>query len=137
MQLKKLWIASTLLLAGAAGLPAQAPPPPSPVTGVLAISKTPPGVSGEDLMKVFPEEVRATVRLYLQGKIKQWYSRPDRSGVIFILDCKDAPEARALLDELPFGKAKLLDFDLIPLSPLAPLGMLLGDAPAVRSKSAQ
>jgi hypothetical protein len=132
MQLKRFWIVSALWLAAAASLPAQSPPPPSPVTGVLAISKLPPGVAREDLMKTFPEEVRATVRMYLQGKIKQWYSRSDRSGVIFILDCKDAAEARALLDELPFGKAKLLDFDLIPISPLAPLGMLLGDPPAAR-----
>ena len=132
MRNKRLWMVSALCLAGAVCLPAQTPPPPSPVTGVLAISKMPPGVAREDLMKIFPEEVKATVRLYLQGKIKQWYSRQDRSGVIFILDCKDAVEARALLDELPFGKAKLLDFDLIPLSPLAPLGLLLGDAPAAR-----
>jgi len=127
MKPKRLWILSALCLAAAVCLPAQAPPPPSPVTGVLAISKLPPGVSRDDLMKIFPEEIRATVRLYLQGKIKQWYSRSDRSGVIFILDAKDAAEARALLDGLPFGKAKLLDFDLIPLSPLAPLGMLLSD----------
>jgi hypothetical protein len=131
-----LWMISALWLAGAACLPAQSTPPPLPVTGVLAISKMPPGVAREDLMKIFPDEVRATVRLYLQGKITHWYSRPDRSGVIFILDCKDAVEARALLDELPFGKAKLLDFDLIPVSPLAPLGLLLGDPPGAR-KSAQ
>ena len=135
MKHTRIWMLSALWLAGAACLPAQAPPPPSPVTGVLAISKMPPGVAREDLMKIFPEEVRATLRLYLQGKIKQWYSRQDRSGVIFILDCKDAVEARALLDELPFGKAKLLDFDLIPLSPLAPLGMLLGDPPAARKST--
>ncbi len=127
MKLKRLWMLSALCLAAAASLPAQAPPPASPVTGVLAISKLPPGVSRDDLMKIFPEEIRATVRLYLRGKIKQWYSRSDRSGVIFILGAKDAAEARALLDGLPFGKAKLLDFDLIPLSPLAPLGMLLSD----------
>jgi hypothetical protein len=95
---------------------------------VLAISKLPPGVAREDLMKIFPDEIRATVRLYLQGKITQWYSRSDRTGVIFILHCKDAVEARALLDELPFGKAKLLDFDLIKSRWLR--WVLLGDAPA-------
>jgi len=130
-----VWIISALWLAATVSLRAQAPPP-SPVTGIMAISKTPPGVTPDDMMKVFPDEVKATVRLYLQGKIKQWYSRSDRSGVIFIMDCKDIAEARALLEELPFGKAKLLEFDFIPLSPLAPLGMLLGDAPAAR-KSAQ
>ena len=136
MKNQRFWIVAALWLAAAAALPAQAPPPPSPVTGVLAISKMPPGVAREDLMKIFPEEVKATVRLYLQGKITNWYSRSDRSGVIFILNCKDAAEARALLDELPFGKAKLLDFDLIPISPLAPLGILLGDPPGAR-KTAQ
>ena len=42
-----------------------------------------------------PDEVRATLKLYLDGKIQQWYSRSDGRGVIFILNCTTAAEAKA------------------------------------------
>jgi len=31
-------------------------------------------------MNVMPAEIRATVKLYLDGKIRQWYSRGDGRG---------------------------------------------------------
>ena len=34
-------------------------------------------------------------------------------------------EARALLATLPFGQAKLMEFDLMKLGPLSPLHLLL------------
>ena len=36
-----------------------------------------------------------------------------------------AEEAAALLDALPFGQAELMDFTLIPIGPLTPLGRLI------------
>jgi hypothetical protein len=76
-------------------------------------------------MKVMPDEVRATLKLYLDGKIQQWYSRSDGRGVIFILNCTTAAEAKAITDGLPLSKANLATFEYTPLSPLAPLRMLL------------
>lgn len=81
-------------------------------------------------MKVMPEEVRATVRLYLDGKIQQWYGRGDGKGVVFILDVKQVSEAESLMSELPLAKAKFVDDEYMPIGPLTPLGMLLGTAPA-------
>ena len=124
----RLWISTFLLAAAPLALP-QTPPSPPPGIRILAISKTSPGATREKIVPIMPEEVRATVRLYLQGKIQEWYSRADGTGVIFLLDCKDAAEASSLLEELPLGKAKLLEFDLIPVSPLAPLRFLLGETP--------
>ena len=89
-----------------------------------------PGITRDQIMKVMPAEVRATVRLYLDGKIQQWYSRGDGKGVIFILDIKQVSEAQALLNELPLAKAKLVDDEYMPIGPLTPLGMLLGTAAA-------
>jgi hypothetical protein len=37
-------------------------------------------------------------------------------------------EARALLETLPFGQAKLMEFDLIELGPLSPLHLLLSSS---------
>jgi len=45
-------------------------------------------------MKIMPAEIRATVPLYLDGKIQQWFTRGDGRGVIFLLNCKDVAEAR-------------------------------------------
>ena len=83
------------------------------------------GVLRDELLKVMPEEVRATVKLYLDGKIDQWYSRTDGKGVVFFITRKDADEAKALMDELPLAKNGLVDFTYTPLSPLTPLRSLL------------
>ena len=53
-----------------------------------------------------------------------WYVRKDAPGVVFIIDERDVAEARAPLDALPLVKAGLMEFQLIPLGPLASLGLL-------------
>jgi hypothetical protein len=108
---------------------AQAPdPPPTPrVTGVLVMLTAKPGVARQQILKIMPNEVRATVRLYLDGRIRQWYSRGDGRGVVFILDCKDTAEAKTLMESLPLAAEHLVDYEYIPIGPLMPLGALLGD----------
>jgi hypothetical protein len=108
----------------------QSTPPQPKITGVLTILTPKPGVTVEQVMKIMPAEIRATVPLYLDGKIQQWYMRGDGRGVIFILNCKDEAEARALLESLPLSQANLVDGQFIPVGPLLPLGMLLRDSPA-------
>jgi hypothetical protein len=76
-----------------------------------------------------PAEIRATVPLYLDGKIRQWYTRGDGLGVIFLLNCKDVAEARALTENLPLSKQNLVDEQFIPVGPLLPLAILLSDSP--------
>jgi hypothetical protein len=55
--------------------------------------------------------------------------RGDGRGVIFILNCKDVAEARALIESLPLSQANLVDEQFIPVGPLLPLGLLLRDSP--------
>ena len=98
-------------------------------TGVLVLITAKPGVTQEQVMKVMPAEIRATVRLYLEGTIRQWYSRGDGKGVVFILDRKDVAEAHAVMDALPLSKENLMDHEFIPVGPLMPLGALLGGTP--------
>ena len=64
------------------------------------------GVTREQVMAVMPAEIRQTVQLYLNGKIREWYSRGDGRGVIFLLDAKDVAEAEAMMDGLATGQAK-------------------------------
>src|SRR5215468_1104406 len=107
----------------------QSTPPQPKITGVLTILSPKPGVTVEQVMKVMPAEIRATVPLYLDGKIQQWFTRGDGKGVIFILNCKDEAEARALIKDLPLSKENLVDEQFIPIGPLLPLGILLRDSP--------
>lgn len=71
--------------------------------------------------------VRATVTLYLEGKIRQWYSRGDGRGVILFLDAKTVDEAHAIIDTMPLSKENLMDHEYVPVGPLLPLGSLVGN----------
>ena len=57
----------------------QSTPPQPKITGVLTILSPKPGVTVEQVMKIMPAEIRATVPLYLDGKIQQWFTRGDRT----------------------------------------------------------
>jgi hypothetical protein len=103
-----------------------------PTTRVLAIGHLVVGVTPDKIMPVMPQEVRDTVRLYLAGKLDQWFVRRDQRGVVFLLNVGNVAEARELLEKLPLGQAKLMEFDLIPLGPLTPLSLLLQEPPAAK-----
>jgi len=109
--------------------PSQPPRHEPKTTGVLVLITVKPEVPREQVMKIMPAEIRATVRLYLNGTIRQWYSRGDGKGVVFVLDCKDVAEAHAVMDGLPLSAENLMDHQFIPIAPLVPLGTLLGGAP--------
>ena len=107
--------------------------PPStgstPTTRILAIGTVTPGADPARVRAILPTEVRATVQLYLDGKIDQWYSLQGRPGVAFILNVTDPAAARDMLERLPLGQAHLMSFELLPLAPLNPLRQLPGMTP--------
>ena len=105
---------------------AQQPPTP-PITGVFVILTSKQGVNRDQIMAVLPAEIRATAQLYLDGKIRQWYSRGDGRGVIFLLNTTDIAEAHTIMDGLPLGKTNLMDHEYIPVGPLVPLRLLLAN----------
>ena len=127
-----LQLFSAFALAGASAFAASAQAPSTitagPTTRVLAIGRITSGSTREKIMPVMPQEVRDTVRLYLAGKLDQWFVRRDQNGVVFLLNVSSVDEARALLEKLPLGQEKLMEFDLIPLGPLTPLGLLLQES---------
>jgi hypothetical protein len=88
------------------------------------------GVTRQQIMNIMPEEVGATVKLYLDGKIRQWYSRGDGKGVILFIDAKTVDEAHAVIDAMPLSKENLMDHEYIPVGPLMPLAALIGGGPA-------
>jgi len=104
---------------------------PSPrTTEVMVILTARQGLSRQQIMSIMPAEIRATVKLYLDGKIRQWYSRGDGRGVVIFLDVKTVDEAHAIMDTLPLSKESLMDHEYIPVGPLLPLAGLIGGVPA-------
>jgi len=84
-----------------------------------------PGVTRQQIMNIMPAEIRATVKLYLDGKIRQWYSRGDGRGAIFLIDAKTVEEAHAVVDTMPLSEENLVDHEFIPVGPLMPLTALI------------
>ena len=137
--MKTLQHVSTLALSGliplmsANPVPAQPPAPPK-TTDVLVLMTLKAGVPREEFAKVLPSEVRATVRLYLDGKLRQWFQRSDGKGVVFILPATTVAEAEAVMESLPLAQAHLVDHEYVALSPLGPLATLLGPTPDKRAQ---
>src|SRR6476619_3609975 len=109
----------------ASGVPSAAIPK---TTEVLVILTTRQGVTPQQIMAVIPDEIQATVKLYFDGKIRQWYSRGDGKGVVFMVDAKTEDEARAIVKTLPLAKEHLMDHQYIPVGPLMPLRALNPEA---------
>jgi hypothetical protein len=96
-------------------------------TKVLAIGTWTAKATPETRPGIMPSEARDTLRLQLAGKIDQWFAKTDGSGAVFLMNVTDPAEAHKLLEELPLGQAKMMTFELIPIGPLWPLGLLLSE----------
>jgi hypothetical protein len=127
-----LSLSSLVLSAGLQMQPQTAAAPAvasAPVAEVMAITTIKAGIALPDLMKLVQEEVRGAVQLYLDGKIDQWYSRSDGKGVVLLLRCKTADEAKALLADLPLVKGGYLEVEYIPVGPFSGLRILTRPQP--------
>ena len=102
----------------------------STITGVFALLKAKPGVTRDQIMAIMPAEIRATVQLYLEGKIREWYAREDGKGAVFLLNTEDVAEASSIMESLPLARENMLDHEYIPVSPLMPLRLLIGSQSA-------
>ena len=110
-------------------VPPGIPGAPIPKTTAVLVIETPKqGVTAQQIMAVMPAEIRATVQMYLDGKIRQWYSRADGRGVVFLVEAKTEEDARALMETLPLAKQQYMNHEYIPVGPLMPLRALMGPA---------
>src|SRR5215813_12407628 len=124
------FVMSALALASGAQSQSPSAQPPSGalspnVTEVMVILTAKAGVTRQQIMNIMPAEIRATVKLYLDGTIRQWYSRGDGRGVVFLIDAKTVEEAHAAIDAMPLSKENLVDHEYIPVGPLVPLTALI------------
>lgn len=92
---------------------------------VLAIGSLVNELTPAQRDEIMPREVPATLKLYLDGKIEQHWFRQDKPSVVFLMNSASVEDAQATLDTLPLTANGLMTFELIPVGPLAPLGMLI------------
>ena len=85
-------------------------------TEVMVILTAKQGVTRQQITAIMPSEIR------------QWYSRGDGNGTVFLIDAKTEDEARAVMETLPLSKEHLVDHAYIPVGPLMPLMGLMGAA---------
>ncbi len=127
--IRSVILALTLTLTGATFMAhpsiAQAQAVSPAITGVMVILTVKPGITREQVMAVMPAEIRETVQLYLNGKIREWYSRGDGRGVVFFLDASDVAAAQAIMEDLPLARQNLMDHEYIAVGPLLPLRLLM------------
>jgi hypothetical protein len=91
---------------------------------VMAIASPKAALTPELLKPHMPKEVPHTLQLYLEGKIEQFWFR-EKLGPIFLMNVESIEEAKATVDQMPLVAANLMTYDLMPVGPLAPLGMLI------------
>jgi hypothetical protein len=76
--------------------------------------------------QILPKEVPDTLRLYLDGKIDQFWIRLDKpGGVVFLMNSTSVEEAKSIIEALPLAANGYLAFEYIPVGPLQPLGLLI------------
>ena len=102
----------------------------STTTGVFVLLKPKSGVTRDQVMAIMPAEIRATVQLYLDGKIREWYARR-RSGSRFSAEHERRHRRRSIMEALPLAKEHLVDEEYIPVGPLTPLRLLMA-SPSVK-----
>ncbi|MGF6753276.1 hypothetical protein [Paraburkholderia sp. GAS42] len=92
---------------------------------VLAVASIVQPLSPEQRQQIMPNEVPATLKLYLDGKIEQFWFRQDKPGVIFLMNVETIEEARAAVEALPLTAGRYAKYELMHVGPLAPLGLLI------------
>jgi hypothetical protein len=93
---------------------------------VFAIASAKPTLTPEKIQQHMPNEVPATLKLYLEGKVEQFWFR-EKVGPIFLMNVESVEQAKATLDTLPLVADGLMTYELMPVGPLAPLGMLIAN----------
>jgi hypothetical protein len=91
---------------------------------VMAIGALNAPLSQEQRQEVMPREVPHTLKMYLDGKIEQFWFRQD-TGPIFLMDVESVEAAKGLVDKMPLVEGGLATYQFWPVGPLMPLRLLV------------
>lgn len=92
---------------------------------VFALGTFAKPLTDEQRKQMLPKEVPDTLRMYLDGKIDQFWFREDQSGVVFLMNAASVEEARSMVETLPLAANGYLVFEYIAVGPLQPLALLI------------
>jgi hypothetical protein len=92
---------------------------------VMAIGSFAKPLTPEQRQQVLPSEVPATLKLYLDGKIEQFWFRQDAPGVLFLMNVESIEQAKSTMEALPLVTGGYVKYDFMQVGPLAPLGLLI------------
>jgi len=92
---------------------------------ILAVGNIAKPLTPDQRQQIMPSEVPATLKLYLDGKIEQFWFRQDKPGVIFLMNAESLDQAKATVDALPLTTGGYVTYELMQVGPLAPLGLLI------------
>jgi hypothetical protein len=92
---------------------------------ILAIGSITKPITPEQRQQIMPKEVPDTLKLYLDGAIEQFWARQDKPGVFFLMNAESIDQARSKVEALPLVTEGFAQYELIPVGPLAPLGLLV------------
>jgi hypothetical protein len=91
---------------------------------VMAVGSIIKPLTPEQRQQYLPSEVPATLKHYLDGTIEQFWFR-EKAGPIFLMNVESVEQAKAAVDALPLTAANPMTYELMPIGPLAPLGLLI------------
>jgi muconolactone delta-isomerase len=84
---------------------------------ILAIEHDLPGVGAHSFTEaLLHAEAQRAWELHQAGVIRELYFRADQHAAVLVLECAAVEEARSVLATLPLVQAKLIEFELIPLT---------------------
>lgn len=92
---------------------------------IIAIDRILPTATEDKIRDTVMLEAFHTWALYSKEVIREMYFRKDRPGVVLVLECASAQEARQLLNTFPLVKAGVIEFDVIPVGHFVPFATLL------------
>ncbi len=92
---------------------------------IIVLAQRNPGVTTDEMRPHFQAEVQAVWDLYLEGVIREFYTRADQGGpAILTIESDSIDAAREALKKLPLVALNMIDLDFVPLAPFKSLSHL-------------
>ncbi len=92
---------------------------------IIVLAQRSPKVSLEQVRPHFEAEVQAVWDLYLEGVVREFYTRADEGGpAILTVESESVDEARKALARLPLVEMNMIELEYIPLAPFKSLSHL-------------
>ncbi len=82
---------------------------------ILALEHEVPGAKAEQFEQYAKDEARRVWELTQTGLFRESYFRADRNEAVLILECESVDQSEDVLKTLPFVRAGLIRFEIIPL----------------------